>query len=256
MWPWRRRKQFLEPHLEDWQIETWRYLLRYLGGAKSVAARAPLTPRDPMFTRPPSDDHSSAIVLFERLKEYMKLTDCPAELVKRTERGGKVDTYLFLQASGPFGTFEEHDGRLYISYAPALLRTPSRLGAVLGHELAHYALFTLPELPPGSEDEPLLAELATDVATCFYGLGILQANAAFEFSQTQGFDGQGWSSQFSGYLSEEGRIFSLALHLALRGENNAPDLKPHLQKMLTRALERIEAEPGILTALREARASA
>jgi hypothetical protein len=78
----------------------------------------------------------------------------------------------------------------------------------------------------------------------------------FEFSQTQGFDGQGWSSQFSGYLSEEGRVFSLALHLALRGENSAPDLKPHLQKMLTRALARIEAEPGILTALREASAPA
>jgi hypothetical protein len=252
MW-WGGKKRFLDRHIEEWQLETWRYLLENIGDAKWVAARAPLRSSHPMFAAPPSDDHSSAILLFEQIKEYMGIEDCPAELVKRTEEGGQVDTYLFLQQKGPLGSFEQHGNRLYITYAPKLLRTPLHLAAVLGHELAHYALATIPNPPPGAEDEPLIEELATDLATCFFGLGILHANTAFEFSQRQGYEGQGWSSSFSGYLSEEGRVFSLALHLALRGEREAPDLKAHLQDKLVRAFARIDAEPAILADLRAVR---
>ena len=124
---------------------------------------------------------------------------------------------------------------------------------MLGHEIAHYALATIPEPPPGSEDEPLVEELATDLATCFFGLGILHANTAYEFTQRQGYDGQGWSSSFSGYLSEEGRVFSLALHLALKRSREAPDLKPRLQEKLARAFARLDAEPAILEGLRAVR---
>ena len=151
------------------------------------------------------------------------------------------------------GSFEQHGNRLYITYAPSLLRTPVQLAAVLGHEIAHYALATIPEPPPGSEDEPLVEELATDLATCFFGLGILHANTAYEFTQRQGYDGQGWSSSFSGYLSEEGRVFSLALHLALNGSREAPNLKPRLQEKLARAFARLDAEPAILEGLRAVR---
>lgn len=251
MWPWGKSKKFLSPHLEAWQIDVWRYLLRNIEGVETVAARAPLTSGHKMFARGPSSDHSSAIILFEDLKDYMGVRDCPAELVKRTERGGQVDTYMFLQHRGPLGSYEEIDGRMYITYAPSLLKQPVHLAAVLGHELAHYVLATIEELPPGAEDEELILELATDVAACYFGLGVLYANTAFHFSQTQGFDGQGWGSAFSGYLSEEGRIFSLAIHLALRGEREAPDLKPELQKMLARAFERIDAEPSILSSIRQ-----
>lgn len=96
MWPWSGKKRFLEPHLEDWQLETWRYLLHHVGDATWVAEQAPLTPRHAMFLAP-CEDHTSAILLFEQIKEYMGVTDCPAELVQRTERGGQVDTYLFLE---------------------------------------------------------------------------------------------------------------------------------------------------------------
>jgi len=253
MWPWGGKKRFLEPHLEEWQLETWRYLLANVGDAKWVAQRAPLTPGHAMFARPPDDDHNSAIILFEQLKGYMSIQDCPAELVQRTERGGQVDTYVFLEQKGPLGSFEQHGNRLYITYAPRLLSEPVHLAAVLGHELAHYALATIPDPPPGAEEEPLIEELATDLATCFFGLGILHANTAFEFSQRQGYEGQGWASSFSGYLSEEGRIFSLALHLALRGEREARDLKPRLQGKLTQALARIDAEPAMLEDLRAVR---
>lgn len=250
---WGGKKRFLEKHLEEWQLDTWRYLLTNVGDAKWVAEQAPLTPSHAMFARPPSDDHSSAIILFEQLKEYMGIKDCPAELVKRTEQGGQVDTYLFLEQKGPLGSFEQHGNSYYITYSPRLLREPVHLAAVLGHELAHHALATIPDPPPGADEEPLIEELATDLATCFFGLGILQANTAFAFSQQQGFDGQGWASSFSGYLSEEGRIFSLALHLALRGEREAPDLKPRLQAKLAQALARIDAEPAILDDLRAVR---
>lgn len=44
-------------------------------------------------------------------------------------------------------------------------------------------------------------------------------------------------------------MFSLALHLALRGERTAPELAPHLQKKLERAIARLDAEPAILESL-------
>lgn len=252
MWPWGGKKRFLERHLEEWQLETWRYLLENVGDAKWVAEQAPLTPRHPMFATP-CEDHTGAILLFEQIKEFMGVSDCPAELVQRTERGGQVDTYVFLEQKGPLGSYEQHGNRLYITYAPSLLRTPLHLASVLGHELAHFVLSTIPDPPPGAGDEPLVEELATDLATCFFGLGILHANTAYEFTQRQGYDGQGWSSSFSGYLSEEGRVFSLALHLALHGARDAPDLKLHLQKQLARAFDRIDAEPAILEDLRAVR---
>lgn len=252
MWPWGGTKRFLDRHIEEWQLETWRYLLENVGDAKFVASQAPLTRAHRMFAKP-CEDHTSAILLFEDLKEYMGVTDCPAELVQRTERGGQVDTYVFLEQKGPLGSFEQHGNRLYITYAPSLLREPIHLASVLGHEIAHYVLATIPSPPPGAEDEPLVEELATDLATCFFGLGVLHANTAYEFTQRQGYDGQGWSSRFSGYLSEEGRVFSLALHLALHGAREAPDLKPHLQQQLARAFARLDAEPSIVEGLKAVR---
>ncbi len=252
MWPWGGKRRFLEHHIEEWQLETWSYLLHHVGDARRVAEQAPLSANHAMFSAP-CEDHTGAILLFEQLKEFMGITDCPAELVQRTERGGQVDTYVFLEQKGPLGSFEQHGSRLYITYAPKLLKEPVHLAATLGHELSHYVLATIPDPPPGADEEPLIEELATDVATCFFGLGVLHANTAFEFSQRQGYEGQGWQSRFSGYLSEEGRIFSLALHMALRGQREAPELKPRLQPLLAKAFARIDAEPAILEGLRAVR---
>jgi hypothetical protein len=125
MWPWGSKKRFLEPHIEEWQLETWRYLLHHVGDATWVAEQAPLTPRHDMFAAHTGEDHTSAILLFERLKEFMGLADCPAELVQRTERGGQVDTFLVLQQKGPLGSFERQGNRLHVTYAPSLLREPA-----------------------------------------------------------------------------------------------------------------------------------
>ncbi len=149
----------------------------------------------------------------------------------------------------PLAHFGIEDGEAIITYSERLLSSPSLLTAVLGHELCHYAMQTIWEAPPGADEEPMIEELATDLACCYFGLGVIVANSAFEFAQHTSFESQGWQASFSGYLSEEGRIFSLAIHLALRGENQAPTLKPHLQKQLSKALERLQAEPSILQSL-------
>lgn len=162
-----------------------------------------------MLARPLGDDHGDAIILFEQIKEYMGLTDCDSELVKRTERGGKVDTYLHVQNNAPLGTFEQIGNRTYITYAPDLTRDAVHFASVIGHELAHWALATIPTPPPGADDEPLVEELATDLAACFFGLGILQANTAFKFSQQQDFDGQGWRLSSPAIFPKKAACFRL-----------------------------------------------
>jgi hypothetical protein len=245
-----RKKRFLEPHLEEWQVETWLYLLYHLGGTDKVVARQPLVAGQGLVPSKPLESHDEVLALAKELQAYMGLEDLHFELVEEIALGGRVSTFVVVPTTKPLGTFRIEDGQAIITYSERLLSTPSHLIAVLGHELCHYAMQTIWEAPPGAEEEPMIEELATDLACCYFGLGIVIANSAFEFAQHTSFESQGWQSSFSGYLSEEGRIFSLAIHLALRGETQAPALKPHLQKQLTRALERLQAEPSILQSLK------
>ncbi|MBI3439359.1 MAG: hypothetical protein HY054_12065 [Proteobacteria bacterium] len=132
---------------------------------------------------------------------------------------------------------------------------PYKIIATFAHELAHYRLHDVLEKPPGADVEPKLEELATEMAVAFHGFALMSANGAFEFQQTQDFGRQGWSSSFSGYLSEDSWVFALAVFLALREE--APDearrhLKQHLAKKLDDAWKRLLAAPDLLARLREA----
>lgn len=89
------------------------------------------------------------------------------------------------------------------------LAEPENLVATLAHEIAHIKL--LGEERIDDNDEHL-----TDLTTIIFGLGIFNANAAFQtFTTTQTY---GWRSQ--GYLSQTQWGYALALFAHLRGESS------------------------------------
>ncbi len=96
----------------------------------------------------------------------------------------------------------------------ASIGNPASLLAVIAHELGHVRLLGEGRIPAGRPDhEPL-----TDLLTVYLGLGILTANASFEFSQGT----RGWRAQRLGYMTEQMFGYALACYARLRGERQPP----------------------------------
>jgi hypothetical protein len=111
-----------------------------------------------------------------------------------------------------------------ITYSPRILKDPEDVIATFAHELSHYIMHQYPTAPPGGEyaEEP-----ATDVCSVYLGFGVMMANSAFKFRQTQGAGMVGWEAQRKGYLSQSELAFALAMfaHLA---EFSPDQVVPHL----------------------------
>ncbi len=101
------------------------------------------------------------------------------------------------------------NGKSYISLDSALLENPENLIATISHELCHVKLLGEKNL----EDND---EILTDLATVFFGMGIFNANAAFQFQSNS--DSWGYSSH--GYLKIQEWGYALALFTFSRNEDN------------------------------------
>jgi hypothetical protein len=99
-----------------------------------------------------------------------------------------------------------------ITYRTDMLDDPMGLVATFAHELAHYRLSTVTELPPGGREA---IEPATDLASVFMGFGLFLANSAFNFDQFQDISTQGWSYSKQGYLGEADLAYALAIFTLL-----------------------------------------
>lgn len=125
--------------------------------------------------------------------------------------GGKI--YLQLHqgdqiAAGVYWGRAE-DGKFEVWLNRKNLSDPERLVATLAHEIAHIKL--LGENRIRENDEPL-----TDLTTVIFGLGVFNANVAFQTTKT--FESYGWES--SGYLTQMEWGYALALFAHLRGERS------------------------------------
>lgn len=108
----------------------------------------------------------------------------------------------------------ERNGRPVITIDRSGVHQPARLLAVIAHELGHVRLLGEGRVAPGRQDgEPL-----TDLVTVYLGMGILTANAAFDFSQTTGYRTYGWQARRLGYMTEQMFGYALACYSAMRGE--------------------------------------
>ncbi|WP_295121056.1 hypothetical protein [uncultured Chitinophaga sp.] len=122
---------------------------------------------------------------------------------------------IFSQMAGDgysAGQYIAVNGKFFISIEDSQLKNAETLIATMAHEIAHIKL--LGEKRIRENDEML-----TDMVPVIYGLGIFNANAAFNFYQQP--DSWGYNKQ--GYLSQQEWGHALA-HLALlRSEGKSPE---------------------------------
>ncbi|MGZ5242635.1 MAG: hypothetical protein ACXWEY_14435 [Bacteroidia bacterium] len=132
------------------------------------------------------------------------------------------------EESAPAGLYfpKNEDGKCIIALDKELLNTPLQLVATIVHEMAHIKL-----LGEGRIDEN--DEFLTDLVTVFYGFGVFNANAAFEFNKTSSM----WKYSKLGYLLQQEWAYALALFAFMRGEENAEWVK-YLNKSVKADFER------------------
>lgn len=225
------------------QIETYKWLLKYFGGRDFVEDAVLVLPTKEYFPAEVENEFEAAEATFESVRKYCGLQNWPCKLEKQDEDiDPKVAPTIAVQntPSNPLGTFGvSEDEEVIITYNPSLSADPQQMVATFAHELAHYLTATAAEPPPGGWEN---WEFATDIAATFLGFGIFMANNAFSFNQFTDVDAQGWQSRRNGYLSEAEHSFALAIFLALKNipaEDATRYLKPNLAKMLKRASNEI-----------------
>ncbi len=250
-WFIKRGRPFLEPELEAWHFQTWRWLIAGLGGLDSLRGTALVLPTRAFF--PPADDQGQGVVahVFDRVKYLAGMGDVACDLVAQPAQPElRVAEHVSLhrQHAAPAGTFGLQGNTPTITYDPDLENDPIKLVAVLAHELAHLRLAHFAQPLPGGRDAN---ERATDLGTVALGFAVFGANCAFGFERFQDPITQGWRSARLGYLDEREWAFGLAVWLSLTGRDIAPAeryLKAHLVadvKSAQRSLKGRDALAGI-----------
>jgi hypothetical protein len=136
------------------------------------------------------------------------------------------------------GHFQRRGERFVIALAEAQLPEPVAVVAVIAHELGHVRLLGEGRIRPDQRDGEQLA----DLVTVALGLGLFNANASFEFRQSN----RGWRSSWLGYLSEEMFGYALAQFARLREETDpawARRLDPNPRGYMKRATRWLENAP-------------
>jgi hypothetical protein len=168
-----------------------------------------------------TDAHARTV--FERVCGYMRVD--PARV--RLELFQEEDPMDALRGSLPYwegsssgaaGLYQERQDAegaqsLVITVQRRYLSDPIYYVATLAHELGHVLLLGDRRLSRDVEHmEPM-----TDLMTVFWGLGIFNANACFQFHQNS----EGHEFRRLGYLSEEAWGYALARWSWLRGERRS-----------------------------------
>lgn len=251
MWPFKSRAPLTQDD-EDWQHETWRWLLGQLGGLEDLRGRALVLPTKDFFPPTDSKDHARAEHVFARVKELMGLQEWHCKLVPQPKSpDAKVSDVAYLKFDkakwNPGGTFGVEGNEVVITYAPDSADDPVGLVATLAHELSHYLLSTRGE-PPGGWDNH---EFCTDLCVVYSGFGLFGAATAFRYYS----GAQSWGYQRAGYLTQPEWTFALAVFFLLRdqsAEDAEPWLPSHLMSGVRRAAKYLTKHPAKLQSLRNA----
>lgn len=225
MWPFKTRSP-LTSEDEEWQLETWRWLLEQLGGIDDLRAASFVLPNAEFFPPIDAQGHERVEHVFATIKDLMGLQQWHCKLVPQSERpDARVSDIAYLKFEGqqPLGTFGADGNEVLITYDPGLANDPVGLVATLAHELSHYLLSAKGEPPGGWENH----EFCTDLAVVYSGFGLFGAAASFRYYS----GAQSWGYSRAGYLSRTEWTFALAVYFALRDQSVA-DAKPWLPSHL------------------------
>lgn len=213
---------------EEWQLETWRWLLDHFGGLEGLRAYPLLFPSHGDFPKSGLSGKAHAGFVLSQVAEKLGIDPAPFELIEQEPDIDPVAAPLAVVQnvpSGPAGTYSAQGNRHRITVSPRQVADLEQLIATLAHEICHPIFFSVPEPPPGGEE---LEEFATDLAVAFFGFGIFGGNGSFNFQQFRddGTGTQGWSVQRLGYLTQNEWGYALAVRAHLTGEDIAP-IKDH-----------------------------
>jgi len=156
--------------------------------------------------------------MFCRVAEWMQVDPESVEVQLFSDAGVTTSTLLpfgEMQGASPGGLYRHAPGsKTQIEIHDKQMKDPMALVATLAHELGHVIL-----LRPGLVDrEARDMEPMNDVLMVFLGLGVFNANTAFQFKQFTNNYTQGWSASRLGYLPEELFGYALARFAFERGE--------------------------------------
>jgi hypothetical protein len=248
-----KSKPILSQDDTEFQIATYKWLLKHFGGADFYEDSKLILPTREYFPAKVSNENDVATETFNAVKKYAGIEDWPCRLVAQEE---DIDVHIAPTIAiknapnNPHGTFQAtENGEIVITYNPALVHNPTQLVATYAHELAHYLTGTCTEEPPGGWEN---WEFATDITATFLGFGIFMANSAFNFQQFSGSDAQGWQYNRSGYLSESEHVFALAIFISVKQipvKTVLPHLKSNLASLLKRALKHL-ADSDLISELK------
>ena len=245
------KSTFLEKELEAWSLETWAWFMRNWGGMERLKRTRLVTPSREFYPPTEFEGWERAAYIFETTKRWMGMANWPCQLegYERIPANVRVAQYNFLRGPAePNGTFRIDNGQVIVTYANDLVARPADLIATLAHELSHYLISTIREPIPGGRE---VHELTTELGVAYAGFAIFGANHAFEFEGHNFAGGHGWSSKRSGYFSERSWAFSLAVFLALKGEEPPSDvLKPSVADLTKRAARYLSRNPDLIEPLR------
>ena len=190
-------------------------------GAEPIR-REPLDPRSPLLPKTWNRSYAAGEDLFKRLCDFMRVDAARLELEFYSGHESRTVDSAYAgntHSSGPAGLYRqpEKDGKLLVSLDQSGLSDPMKLVATICHELGHVHLLADGRISPEEKDsEPL-----TDLLTVYFGTGIFNANAAFQFGQWQSHSHQGWRASRLGYLSEQSFGYALACYAWYRGDVDA-----------------------------------
>jgi len=222
------KRQLVSDELADWALDSYAYLIENCGLAMRFQSLPLVLPTRRFFNAPSGQSHETAESVFADVKKLMGLENRTYHLHRLPEKIEGIDNHNYQDLSHVAGTFQAEGRDAIISYSPEIMHIPQNFIATLAHELAHDML-----PPPVTDDDLPEHEMHTDFLCIVMGFGVIQAAGARQ---------AGWA----GYLSNELRMFALAIFLKLRNipaEQALTALDANLGKKLKRGIRQLEAMP-------------
>ncbi len=228
-----------------WLLDSYVWLNKVLPKKENFSSGWIALPNNEHFPFKNTLDHAYAVAVFQRIMEFMEITDWPCELHNEyDDEKAFMDAYSSsgilgeTQTSGAAGTFRvEEDNTVIVTYSHEKLKDPVSLAATLAHELCHYLVATIKEEPPTGWDD---LEYLTDLTAIKEGFGIFLSRSSFQFQQWGDALTTGWGYSRQGYLSESEISFALALYAKLNDvdeDSIASNLKANARECFFLAMD-------------------